>query len=112
MLHRQTDTTPILIISRVCIATYFHPLKVDWIHNGALKEFHSGKVSLEQAFELQVGRFPVMNAQLTRWPWLPDSPPPGVALPCNSMYQNTQSCGGAGSRRRYPRATSQHREKQ
>lgn len=50
---------------RVCIATYFHPLKVDWVHNGALKEFHSCKVSLEQAFELQVGRFPVMNAQLT-----------------------------------------------
>lgn len=49
----------------MCNFTYFYPLKVDWIHNGALKEFHSGKVSLEQAFELQVGRFPVINAQLT-----------------------------------------------
>lgn len=49
----------------LCGATYFHPLQVDWIHNGALKEFHSGKVSLEQPLELQVGRLPASNAQLT-----------------------------------------------
>lgn len=47
------------------VTTYFYPLQIDRVHNGALKEFHSGKVSLEQAFELQVGRFPVINAQLT-----------------------------------------------
>lgn len=49
----------------MCSATYFYPLEIYWIHNGALKEFHGGKVSLEQAFELQVGRFPVINAKLS-----------------------------------------------
>lgn len=53
------------------------------IHNGALKEFHSGKVSLEQAFELQVWRFPVINAQLTLGR---DSPPPVVGRPYHAFY--------------------------
>lgn len=65
---------------RAYIATYFYPLQVDWIHNGALKEFHSGKVSLEQAFELQVGRFPVINAQLTPRAGNGTSPSPVGAL--------------------------------
>lgn len=49
----------------VCSATYFYPLEIDRVHYGALKEFHSSKVSLEQAFKLQVGRFPAINTQLT-----------------------------------------------
>lgn len=74
------------ITSSCASATYFYPLQVDWVHNGALKEFHSGKVSLEQAFELQVGRFPVINALLTLRNWYRTVPAClGPTLPCKSM---------------------------
>lgn len=92
------------------VVTYFYPLQIDRVHNGALKEFHSGKVSLEQAFELQVGRFPVINAQLTLGR---DSPPPAEGRSYHALYLPKYAVvwwnGGASAR---PEARPSHREKQ
>lgn len=38
-------------------------LKVNWVHDGALKEFDGGEVTFEQSFQLQIWGLPRPRAQ-------------------------------------------------
>jgi hypothetical protein len=43
------------------LAIYLDPLQINGIHHGALKKLDGGGVPLQQAFQLQIGFFPVSH---------------------------------------------------
>lgn len=52
-----------ILFCLVLFSIYLDPLQINGIHHGALKKLDGGGVPLQQAFQLQIGFFPVSHGQ-------------------------------------------------